>query len=507
MKIKRIRYNKKVKRLLYSLLVCLAFVLVSFDFSGAMAQQVTAQVKYTPKHYTDLKFEPVGEIKLPEYERYQLDNGMIVYLMENHELPLVNGRAIIHTGSRFEPADEVGLAQLTGGVMRTGGTVQHPPDELNQMLEQRAASVETSIGDTSGNAGFAALSEDLDTVFGLFAEVLQQPAFAQNQLELAKTQTKGSIARRNDSPDDIARREFKKLIYGENSPYARIPEYASLNNITREDLVKFYQKYYYPNNMILGIEGDFDSAKMKSLIEKTFGSWKANPNFKKPQLPQVSQAKTGGVFFVNQPQLTQSNVLIGHIGGKFASPDYPELDVMNGVMNGFGGRLFNEVRSRQGLAYSVYGYWSPRFDYPGMFISGGQTRSDATVQFIKAVEEEIKRIQTQPVTPQELAFAKESTLNSFVFNFQDPAQTLSRLMRYEYYGYPKDFLFTYQKQVENTTVEDVQRVAKEHLKLSDLVFLVVGNQTAIKPPLTKLASQITPIDVTIPGTPKPQASQ
>lgn len=505
MKIKRKRHKKKVKRLLYSLLVCFAFVLVSFNFSGAMAQQVAPR-KYTPKHYTDLEFKPVGEIKLPEYERYQLDNGMVVYLMENHELPLVSGRALIHTGSRLEPGDKIGLAQLTGQVMRTGGTQQHSSDELNQILEQRAASVETSIGSTSGGASFGALSEDLDTVFGLFAEVLQQPAFAQNQLKLAKTQMKGGIARRNDSPDDIARREFNKLIYGKNSPYARIPEYATLNNITRDDLIKFYQQYYYPNNMILGIEGDFDSAKMKSLIERTFGKWKANPNFKKPSLPKVSQAKTGGVFFVNQPQLTQSNVLIGHIGDKLANPDYPELDVMNGILNGFGGRLFNEVRSRQGLAYSVYSYWSPRFDYPGIFISGGQTRSDATVQFVEAIKKEIKRIQTQPVTAQELAFAKESTLNSFVFNFQDPAQTLSRLMRYEYYGYPKDFLFSYQKQVENTTVEDVLRVAKKHLKPENLVFLVVGNQTTINPPLTKLASQITPIDITIPGSSKPQAS-
>ncbi len=507
MKITRTRYKKKVKRLLYSLLVCLAFVLVSFNFSGAMAQQVNPQTKYTPKHYTDLEFKPVGEIKLPEYERYQLENGMIVYLMENHELPLVNGRVLINTGSRFEATDKVGLAQLTGTVMRTGGTQQHTPDKLNQILEQRAASVETNIGSSSGGAGFEALTEDVDTVFGLFAEVLQQPAFAQDQLDLAKTQMKGGIARRNDSPDDIARREFQKLIYGDESPYARIPEYATLNNITRKDLATFYQQYYYPNNMILGIEGDFDSAKMKALIQEKFGKWKANPDFKKPSLPEVSQAKTGGVFFINQPQLTQSSVLIGHIGDKFASPDYPELDVMNGVMNGFGGRLFNEVRSRQGLAYSVYGYWSPRYDYPGMFIAGGQTRSDATVKFVNAIGEEIKRIQTQPVTPQELAFAKESTLNSFVFNFQNPSQTLSRLMRYEYYGYPKDFLFTYQKEVENTTVEDIQRVAKEYLKPEKLVFLVVGNQTAIKPPLTQLASQITPIDITIPGSPKPQANR
>jgi zinc protease len=218
----------------------------------------------------------------------------------------------------------------------------------------------------------------------------------------------------------------------------------------------------------------------------------------------VSQAKGGGVFFVNQPQLTQSNILIGHLGGQFNNPDYAALNVLNGVLNGFGGRLFNEVRSRQGIAYSVYGYWNPRFDYPGLFIAGGQTRSDATVQFIKSLRVEIKRIQNQRVTAKELAFAKESTLNSFVFNFQDPSQTLSRLMRYEYFGYPADFLFRYQKAVASTTAADVQRVAKQYLKPEKLVTLVVGNQIAIQPPLTQLASQVTPIDVTIPPS-QPQA--
>ncbi|MCC5625088.1 pitrilysin family protein, partial [Nostoc sp. CHAB 5715] len=206
----------------------------------------------------------------------------------------------------------------------------------------------------------------------------------------------------------------------------------------------------------------------------------------------------------NQPQLTQSSVLLGHLGGRFDNPDYPALDVLNGVLSGFGGRLFNEVRSRQGLAYSVYGEWSPRFDYPGMFIAGGQTRSDATVQFVKALQDEIKRIQSQRVTAKELAFAKESTLNSFVFNFQDPSQTLSRLMRYEYYGYPADFLFRYQKAVAATTAADVQRVAREYLKPEKIVTLVVGNQTAIQPPLTQLAAKVTPIDITIPGS-QPQA--
>ena len=469
-----------------------AFLLFAFNLS-ALATEA--------KHYTDLEFAPLGEIKLPEYERYELKNGMVVYLMENHELPLVNGTAIIRTGDRLEPSNEVGLVQLVGTVMRSGGTQKHTPDQLNEILEQRAASVETSIGGTSGSGFFTSLTEDTETVFELFAEVLQQPAFLQEKIDLAKTQIRGSIARRNDNPGSIANREFRKLIYGDTSPYGRTVEYATLDNISRSDLINFYQKYYHPNNIILGIEGDFDSQKMKSLIEQNFGNWKAKPQLIKPNLPQVQQAKESGLFFVNQSQLTQSNVLIGHLGGEFNSPDYPALSVMNGVLNGFGGRLFNEVRSRQGLAYSVYGYWSPRYDYPGMFVSGGQTRSDATVQFIKSVKAEIKRIKAKPVTSKELAFAKESTLNSFVFNFQDPAQTLSRLMRYEYYGYPQDFLSRYQKGVEATTAADVQRAAQKYLQPENMVTLVVGSQNNIQPSLKQLSTQVTPIDITIPGAP------
>lgn len=466
--------------------------LLTFNFSWV----ATAAAK----HYTDLQFAPLSEIQLPKYERFVLDNGLVVYLMEDHELPLVSGTALVRTGSRWEAGEKTGLADLVGSVMRTGGTLKHSPDELNEILEQRAASVETSMSEAAGSASFESLSEDLETVFGLFAEVLREPTFAQEKLDFIKTQVKGNIARRNDNPNSIASREIRKLIYGQNSPYARTVEYATLDKITREDLLKFYQEYFYPNNMILGIVGDFNAKKMRSLIQSQFGDWKPNSKIAKTPLPSVSPANLGGVFFVNQPQLTQSNILVGHLGGKFDSPDYAALDVMNGVLNGFGGRLFNEVRSRQGLAYSVYGMWSPRFDYPGMFIAGGQTRSDATVQFIKALQTEIKRLQTQTVTEKELQFAKESTLNSFVFNFQDPAQTLSRLMRYEYYGYPADFLFRYQKAVTTTKTADIQRVAQKYLKPENLVTLVVGNQTAIQPPLTELTAKVTPIDVTIPNS-------
>lgn len=187
-------------------------------------------------------------------------------------------------------------------------------------------------------------------------------------------------------------------------------------------------------------------------------------------------------------------------GGKFNSPDYPALDVLSRVLNGFGGRLFNNLRSRLGLAYTVYGVWSPRYDYPGVFVAGGQTRSETTVPFIRNLRSQIEQLQAEQVLPNELAFAKESVLNSFVFNFEDPTGTISRLMRYEYYGYPSDFLFRYQRGVKATTANDIMQVAKKYLKPEQLVTLVVGNTNAIQPPLTQLATEVIPVDITIPGS-------
>ena len=485
----------KGQRFVFILGMVVACLLVNFNFSSENFSWAATAAK----HYDELKFAPVSAVKLPKYERYVLENGLVVYLMEDHELPLVTGTALIRTGSRLE-GEKAGLASLVGSTLRSGGTQKHSADQLNEILEQRAASVETDMGEAAGSASFEALTEDLEMAFGLFTEVLREPAFAQEKLDLDKTQIRGGIARRNDNPNSIASRELRKLIYGKESPYSRTVEYATLDKISRDDLLKFYQQYFHPNNLILGIVGDFNPQKMRSLIQAKFGDWKSNPEIAKTQLPEVAQANLGGVFFVNQPQLTQSSVLIGHLGGKFDNPDYPALDVMNGVLNGFGGRLFNELRSRQGLAYSVYGMWSPRFDYPGTFVAGGQTRTETTVQFIKSLQTEIKRLQTGNITAQELNKAKDSTLNSFVFNFQDPSQTLSRLMRYEYYGYPADFLFRYQKAVTATTAADVKRVAQKYLQPKNLVTLVVGNKAAMKQPLTNLADKVTTIDITIPGT-------
>jgi zinc protease len=352
----------------------------------------------------------------------------------------------------------------------------------------------------SGAASFNTLTEDLTDVFTIFADVVRRPAFAPDRIDFLKNQYRGSIQRRNDNPDDIASREFRKLVYGDSSPYARTYEFSTIDNISRDDIQTFYQASVQPAQTILAIAGDFDPESMKRLIAEQFGDWQAAPDVPElPQIPDATQAQTG-VFLVDQPQLTQSYVQIGHIAGQRNAPDYAEMAVLNEVLNGFGGRLFNEVRSSQGLAYVVYAFWAARYDYDGIFIGGGQTRSEATVPFIESVKDEIARIREEPVTAEELARAQDSVLNSFVFNFQSPEQTLSRLVRYEYYGYPQDFVFQFREAIANTTTAAIQTAAQQHLQPDDLVVLVVGNAADITPSLSTLTPDqtVTNVDITIP---------
>ncbi|MEM9217932.1 MAG: pitrilysin family protein [Cyanobacteria bacterium P01_F01_bin.150] len=489
-------FNPLVRYGLMAIAVFL-FTIAGIGRQPAMASQA--------KHYTELEFPPVPEVTVPDYTGFTLKNGLRVLLMEDHELPLVSGTALVQTGNRLEPAEQAGLADIVGTVMRTGGSVRYPADELNTFLESRAASIETGIGTASGSASFSALSEDLSVVMERFADVIQNPVFPQEKIDLAVNQIQGGIARRNDDPEGIASREFRKLIYGDTSPYARTVEYHTLAAINRDDIVEFYRQSFRPEQIMLGINGDFDPEEMRSQIEVTFGDWQPSeeeriPTILPSELTDLTQNQVGGIFLVNQPQLTQSYIQFGHIGGRLDAPDFAALSVMNEAMNGLGGRLTNEVRSRQGLAYSVYSYWSARYDYPGIFWGGGQTRSESTVPFIQSTLDEIEKIRTEPITEAELIQAKDAVLNSFVFNFERPSQTLSRVMRYAYYGYPEDFIFQYQQAIADTTVEEVQAAAANRLKPENIVIVVVGNEADIQPKLSQINPNIsvTALDVSIP---------
>ncbi|MDR5638233.1 pitrilysin family protein [Thermosynechococcus sp. PP45] len=431
----------------------------------------------TPKHYTELTFPPLPEIQVPAYERRQLANGMVVYLLEDHEWPLVRGTLIFRAGSRWDPPAQVGLAEVSGDLIRTGGTQVHRAAEIDQWLEDRAAAIESGVGKSLGRINFNSLKEHSEAVLSQLAEMLQAPAVEPERFELAIRRRQGIIQRRDDQPNAQAEREFYKLIYGAESPYARTQELETLAKITPADVQQFYRRYLAPSRCILGLVGDFDASQMGDRLEAIFGSWQDPPNLPPlPPLPRVTVDTSPTTVVINRPHLSQSYIYTGQLGGTLKDPDVFNLYVLNGVLNGFGGRLFNEVRSRQGLAYSVYAAWSPEFDYPGVFYGVGQTQTQTTAKFLSALRQEIQRLQQEPVSAAELNYAKDSILNSFVFNFRDRLQILNRLLRYEYYDLPKDFIFRYQRAVKAATAADLQRVAQTRLKPEQWRTLIVGDR-------------------------------
>jgi zinc protease len=412
-------------------------------------------------------------------------------------LPLIHISSRIRVGSVDEPADKVGLADITGEVMRTGGTATKTGDELDEELEQIAASVETGIGQDSGYASVSVLKEDIDRGLGILADVLRHPEFRQDKIELAKMQHRSEIARRNDSPRSIASREFDKLIYGPESVYARHTEYVTIDNITRDDLVAFHKRFFGPNNMILAVWGDFDAQQMIAKIEKAFEGWE-KIDLDLPGKAKVDYSWPATVNLVSRPDLNQSNIYLGHIAGLMSDPDYAALTVMNQVLGGgFTGRLFKNVRSRQGLAYSVFGTYSSDYDHPGVFYMGCQTKSQSTVHAIEAMVGEARKMTEEEVTDEELALAKDSYLNSFVFHFDSTGEIINRLMTYEYHDYPADFLQKTKEKIEKVTKADVLKAARAHLRPGAMQILVVGRPDDFDQPLSTLGD-VRSIDVTIP---------
>jgi zinc protease len=452
------------------------------------------------KSYAKLKYPKLGDIVVPEVERVTLPNGMQLFLLEDHELPLISISARIRTGSAFEPADKIGLASITGIVMRTGGTTSKTGDQIDEELEQIAASVETGIGLNSGYASMSVLKEDIDTGLAILADVLMNPAFREDKIELAKVQHRSAIARRNDQVAQIAGREFEKLIYGPDSVYARQTEYATIDNISRDDLIAFHKKFYYPNNMMLAVCGDFDSKEIVKKIKQAFADWK-KVDIEVPVVPQVSYEFRPTVNEIHKDDINQACIRLGHIGCLMNDPDYFALIVMNRILGGgFTSRLFKNVRSREGLAYSVFGNYSADFDHPGVFYVGCQTKSQSTVRAIRAMVEEVKKMTEDEVTDEELAIAKEAYLNSFVFNFDSKGKIVNRLLVYEYFGYPADFLQKTKENVEKVTKADVLRVARKHLQPDKVQILAVGRPQDFDEPMSALGP-VTEIDITIP-TPK-----
>jgi zinc protease len=468
-------------------------------FAQTPAKPAPKPATTTAEPWQKIPVPPLHDFKPVEPKKIVLANGLTIFLEEDHELPFVNGSIIIRGGSRDEPAAKTGLVNLYGQTWRTSGTRSQSGDALDNILAQKAASIETGGGLATSSVHWSSFKQDFPQVFGITMDLLLHPDFKQDKLQLAKRGVTSGIARRNDDAAGIAGREAGQIAYGKDSPYARQVEYSTIAAVQLSDLTAWHERTVVPNNIIVAVSGDFDSTQMEADLRKALEPLTKGQAF--PPLEAAFNDPRKAVYFVDKTDVNQSNIYIVGLGTERNNPDYYALSVMNEVFSGgFGSRVFQYVRTKLGLAYSVGGSYGASYDHPGLFTVGASTKSSSTVAATKAMLHEIDLLKTQPPTAEEMKSAKDQLLNSFIFNYDSREKTLNEQVTLALYGYPPDFLEKYKDAIEKVTSADVTRVANKYVDTSKLAIVVVGNASEFGTPLSDLGT-VENLDITIPPPP------
>ncbi|MCG3197951.1 MAG: putative zinc protease [bacterium] len=419
---------------------------------------------------------PEQQFHPPKPERVVLKNGLVVYLLPDPMIPQIRLSGLIHAGSLRETAKESGLAGLTAEVLRLGGSTITPATEMNRLLEYAGADLEAGAQRDYVALSLRVLSKDRDLGIRLLGEILLHPAFPEDKLNQRRAEALEELRRQNDDPSEITRREFRKLLFGDH-PYGRDPLGApeTLLAFTREDLVRWHERWWRPNFTIFSVAGDFTRDEMLALLEKELGAW-AKSDHPETYPPVAPTANLGKRFFIEK-DLNQSTVRIGHLGVPRNSADKVPIEVLNFILGGggFSSRLFNKVRNESGYAYTAVSEFEESL-LRGQFLAFLQTQTANTVKAAALAKEIIETVaKGDDLTEGEVALAKESKLNDFVFKFETPADVARQYAQLEYFGLPPDYLETYRERLAGVTLQDVRRVAREYLKPSELTILILGN--------------------------------
>lgn len=434
-------------------------------------------------HPRDMKFPPLS-FTPPKPERFQLANGLILYLLEDPELPLITLSALIRCGSIYDPPQLSGLANLTATVLRTGGTTSQSPQAINKELEFMGAHLEFSMGRESAGINLSVPRKNFPQALKILADLLINPGFNPEQIEIAKKQEIENIRRSNDDPEEIAYREFRRALY-QGNPRGQIPTIDSIERIKREDLISFHRQFFKPNNFILGLSGDFQKNEMITLMEETFGRWERSL-IELPFIPAPSPADSKMIFYVPK-DLPQATILMGHLSLPLGHPDHVPFKVLNFILGGggFNSRLVQEIRSNQGLAYNVGSFYQGRVGY-GVFGAFCQTKSSSTHKVISLIYETIEDLKKKGPTAAELEWAKKAMVNKYIFSFSSAASIVSQSMQLEYDQMPSDYLEKYPDLVAAVGLKDLERVGSNYLLPEKSILLVVGKEEDFEKPLSAL---------------------
>jgi len=435
------------------------------SFGQALAASATPTQDPDTIRYQPLSFEP------PRVERLLFENGLRLYLFPDRELPLIQIKAVVRTGSMYDPSGQEGVAELTAATMRTGGTAGMTGDAVDEALESMAAVFQVSVNRESAIFSFSILKKDLERGFDIFSQTLRHPSFEEKKLILGKDLKIEELRRIIDDPQKLAFREFGRLMHA-GSPRGRLVTRDSVRAIGRDDLIRCHKLFVHPRNIMISITGDIGSEETKTLINKHFADWTSPEDLPIP--PPLPRPQDGNIFFLTK-DLPQSIVLIGWSAPpKKESRFYPfeVLDFMVGS-GGFRSRIFQQIRTDMGLAYSAGSFYNAK-PYYGLFGAYAVTKSESTVTVASKIGDIIRSMHEKPIPPQELERAKRAILNSFIFSFTSAEQIAFQKLMIEYDALPDDFLETYRRNIARVSAEDVRNTAVRNLAPGKAIHLIVG---------------------------------
>jgi zinc protease len=411
----------------------------------------------------------------PIGERYVLDNGIILLVKENHALPVVTVSMIIKAGSVMEPSDEAGLAHLTAGLL-TKGADKMSANDISEAIDYIGGSLSTGGSTDYAIAGMKVLKKDIDTGFSLLAKVLMMPAFEQTEVDRLKKAVKAGIIRSEQEPGSVASKAFSKAVFGADNPYGRPVEgtVESIDNITRDDITAFHAKYYAPNNCIMAVVGDITAAEAKNLISKHFVEW-PKKEIAAPVVPTSPQPSGVQMVQINR-DITQANILMGHIGVNRENPDYYKLYVMNYILGGggFASRILDKIRDDMGLAYSAYSYFGAN-KYQGSYTVGLETKNQSAKTAIDETLKIIENMKKEQVTDKELQDAKDYITGSFPRKMDTSSKIAELLAQVEFYNLGLNYFEMYEREITRVTKEDILESAKKYLHPDNIYIIEVAN--------------------------------
>lgn len=453
------RQNYKLQ---FFLIVLLLFAFITPPSSLSMTWCPPEKI-----NFRTLSFKP------PQAERLTLSNGLILYLLEDHELPLVNINFILKTGAYLDPSGKEGLAELTGTVMRTGGTELMTGAAVDDTLESLAVVINTSTRLDSCAINFSSLKINLERGMDVLAQIIKQPVFAEDKLQLAKSLKLEELRRIGDDPQQFAFREFNKVLY-RGDPRGRLPSLSSIRKITRADLRQLHGHYFNPDNMMISVTGDITKNEAVILLEKYFGTWPRQGVT--VEIPPPQDALKGLVYLLPK-DVPQSVVITGNFAPAKKSDDFYAFEILDFLLGsgGFRSRIFQEIRTNQGLAYSAGSFYQAKTDY-GIFGTYALTKSSTTGKVLSLLRSLTQEMIDEPVKPEELAWAKKSIDNSFIFSFNSAEQIARQQMMLEFEKLPADYLLKYQSNINKIERPDLKRVAARYLAAGKSVTLLMGQE-------------------------------